>query len=95
MVFTVNDRSNLIDDVAHELRRPVRIDPALDVRVMESVSRELRPGLAATLLRWLATPKPVRLSPAVTAAVAASIALAIWMLPAGISRPGSCPVAGL
>ena len=87
MVFTVNDRSNLIDDVAHELRRPVRIDPALDVRVMESVSRELRPGLAATLLRWLATPKPVRLSPAVTAAVAASIALAIWMLPAGISRP--------
>jgi hypothetical protein len=74
----------MIERVAAELRRPVRLGPAFDAQVMERVaraqgprSRVERPGRQApgvTAWRWLTRPRTVRVSPLAGLAVAAGLA---------------------
>jgi len=72
----------LIDRVTQELRRPVRLDPALDARVMEEIrgggpglwsSERTASGIGAAW-RWLVRPRTVRVSPLAGLAAAAGIA---------------------
>jgi len=70
----------LIERAARELRRPVRLDPALDARVMEEigcrvpgVGGRVRAAGARRAWRWLVEPRSVRLSPLAGLAAAAVI----------------------
>jgi len=87
----------LIGSVVRELRRPVRMDPALDARVMAAILGDAK-GPAAEPARvaahtvrrgpwrWLLEPKTVRISPLLGLAMAAGLA-AIMVL--GARRGGS------
>ena len=74
----VNGFNELIENAAHELRRPVRFNPALDERVMKSVRAIPRFGRMANLVGWLLTTHPVRLSPAFGLVVLVGAAVGMW-----------------
>ncbi len=80
------EHDDLIEQVARELRRPVRVDPDLDARVMTAVAAEVPPGRSplVTAWEWLRRPRTVQLSPlgGLVAAAIVAVALLVW-------RPGS------
>lgn len=78
IVSEVNGFNELIENAAHELRRPVRFNPALDERVMKSVRAIPRFGRMANLVGWLLTTHPVRLSPAFGLVVLVGAAVGMW-----------------
>ena len=85
--------TELIDRVAAELRAPVRLDPALDARVM----REVRAGASSptrerqrSLWRRIAEPRVVRISPLAGVLAAAGIVALVASLaraPRGATAP--------
>ena len=86
---------NPVDDpverIARHLRRPVRIDPALDGRVMREISALPAPGratLGGEVWRWLRRPHQLTLTPLGGLAAAAVLAIVILL-----SRMGSTPSA--
>lgn len=82
--------SPFIDQIAAELRRPVRLDPRFDERVMEALNAPevipLHPtrqaGKPGTLRPWIVRPWTLRVSPigafAAAAALVGVIALGTW-----------------
>lgn len=77
-MFETEDQ--LIDRIAANLRRPVRIDPALDERVMRAIATPAanrRRDWMVDAWRWLARPRSVRVSPAFGLAAAALLALLV------------------
>ena len=71
-----DEREDLAERVAKELRRPARIDPAFDQRVMQAIAAlpPLRRGRGAgALWRWLTRRRAVALSPLGAVAVAAGL----------------------
>jgi len=82
-------RDPFIDQIAAELRRPVRFDPRFDERVMDSLdSPEVIPLHPDRQLRqhkpWIVRPWIVRVSPiaalATAAALTAVVAMGAWQL---------------
>ncbi len=71
-----------IERIARHLRRPVRIDPALDSRVMREITTAPQPR-GATLLgatwRWLRRPHQVTLTPLGGLAAAAALAVVVLL----------------
>jgi len=71
-----------IERIARHLRRPVRIDPALDSRVMREITTVPQPS-GATLLgatwRWLRRPHQVTLTPLGGLAAAAALAVVVLL----------------
>ena len=89
----------MIERVAGELRRPVRLDPAFDALVMARVRAEGRGPRAerprgqsrgAAAWRWLIRPRTVRVSPLAGLAVAAGLA-AVMVI--GRREPAGSPTA--
>ncbi len=80
---------DVVDQIIARLRRPVRIDPSLDARVMERIAAlptPRRAGAVTAAWRWLTEPRRVALSPLSGLAVAAGVALAL-LLPTIARRP--------
>jgi hypothetical protein len=66
-----------VERIARHLRLPVRIDPALDGRVMRAIATlpaPGRPGAAGAVWRWLTRPRHLTLTPLSGLAAAAAIA---------------------
>ena len=77
----------LLANVAAELRRPVALSPDFDLRVMAAV-RETRPeGRIRAGLRWIAEPRPVRVSPLGGLAAAAGLAGLILLSGRALESP--------
>lgn len=78
-----DEREDLVERVAKELRRPARIDPAFDQRVMQAIaalpSLQRRHGPSA-LWRWFTRPRAVALSPLGAVAVAAGLVALVFGL---------------
>jgi negative regulator of sigma E activity len=73
---------DLIERIARQLRRTVRIDPALDARVMREIAALPARGGAASLWkawRWLRRPRQVTLTPLGALAAAAVLATVILL----------------
>jgi predicted carbohydrate-binding protein with CBM48 len=78
------DREDPVERIVSHVRRPVRIDPALDGRVMQEIARgeTVRvPGAAAAGWRWLTRPRQFAVSPLGALAMAAGLAAVILALP--------------
>jgi len=78
------DRPDLVERIVSHLRRPVRIDPALDGRVMQAIAQTdtgRRPGAALAAWRWLIRPRQFAVSPLGALALAAGLAVVVWSLP--------------
>jgi hypothetical protein len=75
------DEQDVLEQLLADLQRPVRIDPALDARVMDEIAaRRSRWGDGAAVAatwRWLTRPRQVAISPLLGLAVAASLMLLI------------------
>lgn len=88
----------LIERAAETLRRPVKIDPAVDARVMATVHalpRHQAPG-ARRWWAWLTEARTVHVSPlAAFAAVAVLVVAAVGVIPrlTSIGSPAAAPVA--
>ena len=75
----------LVARAVDELRRPLRLGPALDARVLAAVAAEpapraRRPGPGA-VWAWLARPRTLRLSPLAGLAAAAALVVLVWWRP--------------
>jgi hypothetical protein len=84
-------RDDTLEYVIRHVRRPVRIDPALDGRVMERIAAHHAPrlpGLAAAW-DWLVRPRQVAVSPLGALAAAVVVAVALVVMP----RVGGAPPA--
>ena len=71
-----------VERIARHLRRPVRIDPALDGRVMREITALPTPGGAAALGKawgWLTRPHQLTLTPLGGLAVAAALAFVVLL----------------
>jgi len=81
-----------IERIARHLRRPVRIDPALDSRVMREITTAPQPS-GATLLgatwRWLRRPHQVTLTPLGGLAAAAALAVVVLLSRTDSPSPAS------
>ena len=68
-----------------EMRRPVRLDPALDARIMAALALEPAPRarrrVLTTAWAWLARPRMLRLSPLAGLSAAAALLAVIWWRP--------------
>lgn len=72
----------ILDRLIDYLRRPVRVDPAFDARVMEVVGRAPPPrGRFAAAWRWMVTPRRVAISPLGGLALAAAAATMLLARP--------------
>jgi len=75
------ERDELIDRIAAELRVVPPLDPALDARIMAEVATlpAHEPGGVGAAVRWLARPLTLRVSPIAGLALAAGVAaLLLW-----------------
>lgn len=83
----------LIERVANELRRPVRMDPALDARVMATVHAlpRYRAERARGWWAWLTQSRTVRVSPLGALAAAAAILVAAIIVVPAVVLDGSAP----
>jgi hypothetical protein len=99
-VFERDDET--VERMARELRRPVRLDPAFDARVMERI-RDAGPGIPDPEVRgghrrgwqWLTQPRTIRVSPLSGLAIAAGIVgVAVLLGRGGPPHGGSVPLAG-
>jgi hypothetical protein len=85
----VRDADRVVDRVVEVLKEPVRIDPALDARVMAELARvpaPRRPTRVVALTTWLVRKRTIAVSPLGGLAAAAGIALAVlagraWLVP--------------
>jgi hypothetical protein len=71
------ERDELIERVARELRAPVRLSPSLDERVMAAIRGDAAPARrrgGAAVWEWLRRPRPLMVSPLGGLALAAGIA---------------------
>jgi hypothetical protein len=76
----MRDHDPELDRVIALLREPVRIDEALDARVMAEVTRQPAPRRTGPVGRagiWLIRPRPVRVPPVVVLAAAAALIVAV------------------
>ena len=75
----------LVARAVDELRRPLRLGPALDARVMAAVAVEPAPRARrrgpVAWWAWLARPRTLRLSPLAGVAVAAALVAFVWWRP--------------
>jgi hypothetical protein len=86
----------MIARVARELRKPERIDPAFDARVMAEIRAGGSPTAAPSVWRWLVRPRSFQLSPlggfGLAGAMAAAMMLAVSLgeapSPAGVEDGG-------
>ena len=81
---------DVVDQIVARLRRPVRIDPSLDARVMERIAALATPRRASSLAaawRWLTEPRHVALSPLGGLAVAAGLVALALLFPTLARRP--------
>lgn len=85
----------IVERVVNHLRQPVRVDPALDGRVMAEISSlpAGRTGSAAAAWHWLVTPRRVALSPLTGLALAAGLAALLLARPWDI-KPATTPTPG-
>ena len=91
----MRDADRVLDRVVEALKEPVRIDPALDGRVMAELARvpaPRRPTPIVALTGWLVRKRTVAVSPLGGLAAAAGIALAVlagrvWLFPATRPEP--------
>jgi hypothetical protein len=67
------DGSELIDEIASELRRPVETDPAAKARIMIAVRGARSGGGVRRVWHWLRAPRTLRVSPLGGLAAAAGI----------------------
>lgn len=67
------EMDSYVEWIAREARRPVAIDPMAVERVMAAVRAEPKPARRGAAWRWLLEPRPLSLSPAVGAALAAGL----------------------
>ncbi len=69
----------MIARIARELKKPVRVDPSFDARVMAELRADRAPRL--TPWQWLVRPRPIQLSPlgglGFAGALAAAVLLAV------------------
>lgn len=63
--------------ISDELRAPVRMDPALDARVMAAIDAESRETVLDRGWRWLSEPRLVTVTPLRALALAASVVIAV------------------
>ncbi|HEX4600220.1 MAG TPA: isoamylase early set domain-containing protein [Gemmatimonadales bacterium] len=85
------DRQDIVERIVSHLRRPARIDAALDERVMQAIATLPRPGGgrgARAVWRWLARPRAFAVSPLGALALAAGLAAVALVLP---GRRASAP----
>jgi hypothetical protein len=85
------DRQDPVERIVSHVRRPVRIDPALDGRVMQEIERgdtRRGPGAAVAAWRWLIRPRQFAVSPLGGLALAAGLAVLVFMLPGRGPRSG-------
>lgn len=91
------DRDELIELVAAELRQPVKLDDAFDERVMSYVRSHPRTSALGGLLDWITRPRELRLSPlaglATAALLLALVAAGTWELARQYQRPTVVDVA--
>jgi hypothetical protein len=75
------ERDELIERIAAELRQVPPLDRALDARVMAEIAAlpPYRSGGLSTAVRWLQRPITLQVSPLAGLAAAAGIALLLWM----------------
>lgn len=69
---------DVVERAIDDLRRPVRIDPALDAHVMQAIATLPAPGsggAVAAAWRWLTRPRQLAVSPLLGLAVAAGVVL--------------------
>ena len=92
-----DDHQDVVERLIARLQRPVRIDPALDARVMQEIASGWAhgsdEGAVAASWRWLTQPRQVAISPLLGLAIAAGLVLltafpARWWLTAAASRSG-------
>jgi hypothetical protein len=85
---------DVVDRVVEVLREPVRIDPALDRRVMAQLEELPSPRRVSSLRAvgaWLVRPRAIAVSPLAALGAAAALALAVlagraWLVP-GLHPP--------
>ncbi len=92
-----DERDELIERVAAELRRPMDVGADFDARLMARVRREARPGSLAGAWAALRQPRPVMVSPVGLLALAAGVATLLLgvAIGAGRWRAVPAPVAAL
>jgi hypothetical protein len=73
--------NGLVERVAHELKRSIKIDPSFDAAVMDEVRRhgKVRPGIR--VLNWWKRPRQMSLSPIGMALAATAVAVAVGLSP--------------
>ncbi|MGH7720772.1 MAG: isoamylase early set domain-containing protein [Gemmatimonadaceae bacterium] len=89
------ERDELIERVAHELKAPIRLSPSLERRVMSAIAEgdsRARPATGAGALpsawRWLRRPRALMVSPLTGLALAAGIAAIAVLSARGRDRGG-------
>jgi hypothetical protein len=84
-----DERDELIERIAAELRQVPPLDRALDTRVMAEIAAlpPYQPGGLSTAVRWLQRPVTLRVSPLAGLAAAAGIALLLWLAPRSPDEP--------
>ena len=78
-MFEQNDE--LMNRVADELRKPVRMDPAIDTRVMQSIRGEAPAGSAVRRFwNWVLEPRLIAVSPLRTVSLAAAVVVLMVLI---------------
>jgi hypothetical protein len=67
------EMDSYVEWIAREARRPVAVDPMAVQRVMAAIRAEAKPRRRGAAWRWLVEPRPLALSPALGAALAAGL----------------------
>ena len=79
----MSEYDETIQQITETLKEPVRIDPALNARVMAEVNRLPARGQSSSVLRsawyWLRSPRTLRVSPIGGFAAAAALSLAVFL----------------
>lgn len=81
--------NGLVERVAHELKRSIKIDPSFDARVMAEVRLQKPVGFIQRMANWWARPRQLSLSPVAMAAVTTVMILAVALSPLRIGDAGT------
>lgn len=81
--------NGLVERVAHELKRSIKIDPSFDARVMAEVRRQKQVGIFQRGVNWWRRPRQLSLSPVAMAAIAAVMIIAVALSPVRIGNAGA------
>jgi hypothetical protein len=73
--------NGLVERIAHELKRSIKIDPSFDASVMAEVRRQRQVSVGLKLLNWWRRPRQMSLSPLGMAAVGAVAVVAVIASP--------------